>query len=173
MQYGVKHLVAVQCRICTLCTQCTMYKCTLCNAGQSGKREVGGFLDALDPSLDGCSTTQRAALGGRMIIRIWIRAGYVGDVMFPVRHFLGSFICQFAAEEADCAEFGGRGRGPTKGVGKYSRTVDKSIDDHGDGDDKKIASQVLMTEQKTRASEGATLATTATTPLNLHFALSK
>ena len=94
-------------------------------------------------------------------------------IMFPVRHFLGGFICQFAAEEADCAEFGGRGRGPTKGVGKYSWTVDKSIDDHGDGDDKKITSQVLMTEQKTRASEGATLATTATTPLNLHFALSK
>ena len=74
-------------------------------------------------------------------------------IMFPVRHFLGSFICQFAAEEADCAEFGGRGRGPTKGVGKYSRTVDKSIDDHGDGDDKKISSQVLMNRRPGLARE--------------------
>ena len=109
-----------------------------------------------------------------MIIRIRIRAGYVDDGRddnVSCKTCFGGFFCQFAAEEADCAEFGGRGRGPTKGVGKYSRTVDKGIDDHGDGDDKKITSQVLMTEQKTRASEGATLATTATTPLNLHFAL--
>ena len=76
------HCASVQCTMykCTLYSvQCTSVQCTLCNAGQSGKREVGGFLDALDPSLDGCSTTQRAALGGRMIIRIRIRAGYVGD----------------------------------------------------------------------------------------------